>query len=152
MPRSYTKKQTNEGRFLSFVQVASDGCWLWKGHVHPNGYGQFYMDGRQGYAHRASYQIHRGNIPDDLVIDHLCRNRACVNPAHLETGPQQVNIRRGVAPSAMLANVNKCKNGHPFLEANTHYSKEGKRQCRICLAEWARNKRRQIRERDNTHA
>ncbi len=73
-----------------------DGCWVWQATLN-GGYGRLRMDGSNVYAHRASYEAYVGPVPDGLFIDHLCRNRACVNPAHLEPVSMEENIRRGLA-------------------------------------------------------
>jgi hypothetical protein len=76
------------------IDVDSD-CWVWHGCVHPNGYGRFSFEGQGRWAHRVSYILHKGDIPEGLVIDHLCRNTRCVNPEHLEAVTQQENRLRG---------------------------------------------------------
>lgn len=73
----------------------TDSCWIWSGAIHGNGYGVFRWNGRNGQAHRFSYEAHKGAIPVGLVIDHLCRVRNCVNPDHLEAVTQGENLRRG---------------------------------------------------------
>lgn len=70
------------------------GCWLWQGTLRA-GYGRVKIGGRLQEAHRASYEHHVGPIPEGLVVDHLCRNRSCINPAHLEPVTEMENIRRG---------------------------------------------------------
>lgn len=90
------------------------------------------------YAHRLSYELHKGEIPEGLEIDHLCRNRWCVNPDHLEAVTRRENIMRGDGPKK-LGELNSkkthCKHGHPFDKENTRYRPTGGRSCRICNRE-----------------
>lgn len=90
-----------EERFWSKVEKSS-GCWAWTGHKNRNGYGwTLGPKGKGESAHRIAYELLVGPIPEGLQIDHLCRNRACVNPDHLEPVTQRVNWQRGNAPSAI---------------------------------------------------
>src|SRR5262245_21521692 len=73
----------------------STGCWQWMGEVTKNGYGRIYWGYKHRPAHRVAYEAYRGPIPEGMTIDHLCRNRACVNPAHLEPCTIRVNTLRG---------------------------------------------------------
>lgn len=103
-------------------------CWQWVAMLDKAGYGRVRSGGgRNGesiYAHRVSYQLLIGQIPDGLVLDHLCRNRGCVNPTHLEPVTQGENTRRAVWP-------NHCRRGHEYTPENTGVS-GGSRYCRIC--------------------
>lgn len=127
----------------------TDDCWNWTGIVDAVGYGRFNIDYQAWRAHRFAYELLVGPIPDGLVIDHLCRNRRCVNPEHLEAVTDQVNILRGTGTSAVHAAQTACVNGHPFDEANTIYRKySGERRwrtCRACLR--ARNLAREAAQR-----
>lgn len=86
---------TREDRFLAKVSHSSSGCWTWVGAILRNGYGYFKGDERVMLAHRWSYEHFTGPIPEGLVLDHLCRQRNCVNPQHLEAVTQSVNLQRG---------------------------------------------------------
>lgn len=117
------------GRFWDKVISLADGCWQWTSSKTRDGYGTFHLDGKSRRAHRLAFMDLVGPIPDDLVLDHLCRNRACVNPAHLEPVTRLTNARRG-----QQAMATHCKSGHPFDEANTYVDPAGKRNCRACNA------------------
>jgi hypothetical protein len=116
----------------------TDSCWLWTATGY-GGYGWFWDGERPALAHRYSYELHRGPIPEGLVIDHLCRNPPCVNPAHLEAVTQQENLMRGRTIYAENAAKTECPYGHPYSEANT-YIDGGSRKCRTCR----RNHRRRL--------
>lgn len=104
-------------------------CVPWTRAIGADGYGRQW-DGRQmALAHRLVYEREVGPIPEGLQIDHLCRNRACVNPAHLEPVTQRVNILRGESVSAQHARRTHCLHGHPLDGA---YSTTHVRYCRTC--------------------
>ena len=88
-------------------------CLIWPGHISSEGYGRYWRDGRQIYAHRAAFEAVFGLIPDGLVIDHLCRNRACVNPEHMEVVSNRENTLRGGSPAARAARSDVAAHGHP---------------------------------------
>ena len=120
-------------RLMERVRVDGDGCWMWLGHIDPAGYGRIKKPGSRvpSYTHRVSYELHVGPIPPGLQIDHLCRNRACLNPAHLEVVTLVENVMRGFGLPARNARKTHCKHGHEFTEANTQRS-EADRACRAC--------------------
>lgn len=108
------------------------GCWEWAGGRNRDGYGYLSHKNLNWLAHRLSYVAHVGPIPEGLTLDHLCRNRACVNPEHLEAVPLAENILRGMSPPAKRARQTVCKNGHPLPE----YKPGGSRICKECQRDW----------------
>lgn len=119
--------QPPEERFWRFVRKHED-CWLWSGHLDKDGYGRIRVDSNTlRTAHRFSYTHFRGDIPDGAELDHLCRQRSCVNPAHLEPVTHKENMRR----SGPYVTKTHCKAGHDRAPENISTS-GGRRWCRIC--------------------
>ena len=118
---------------LSLYTIAPDqsGCWHWVGVTNPFGYGRVRFDGKLRMAHRVSYEAYIGPIPDGLDIDHLCRNRSCVNPWHLEPVTERENTLRGISIAAVNAKKTHCDAGHAFDAENTWHFRGG-RHCRAC--------------------
>ncbi len=132
----------------------TDNCWIWIAHIKSSGYGESTQAGKMRVAHRIAYELLKGPIPTGLVIDHLCRNRACVNPDHLEPVTQRENILRGTSFQAENAKKTHCKRGHPFDERNSLLNKKGSRICRRCRNDhsiaWVKERTRKIREKKLT--
>lgn len=116
-------------------------CWLWTGNKTIGGYGLIRDGNRRRCAHRVLYELLVGPVPDDLVIDHLCRNRLCVNPAHLEPVTNRENILRGTSFQAINARKTHCQNGHEFNAENVRITRRG-RLCWPCKLAWQRESRR----------
>jgi HNH endonuclease len=121
-----------------FLHVRIEGtCCVWTGAKTPSGYGVFTLNGKYCRAHRASYTLFRGRIPTGLTIDHLCRNKPCVKPSHLEAVSMKVNVLRGVNPAALNSRKTHCPQGHSYDDENTYRWKDGSRHCRACSREKA---------------
>lgn len=127
---------------VDYIVDPVSGCWVWQRCGNGRGYGFVFRGGIRSYAHRAFYEDANGPIPDDLVIDHLCRNPSCVNPDHLEAVTFQENMRRGVFPSRRGAKQTPrelCKKGlHRFTPENTIIEPDGGRKCRECVKAYKR--------------
>lgn len=129
--------EKDQARFWSEVALPNgQGCMLWLGKPNPNGYAQFRYSRRNEYAHRISYVIAYGEIPDGLVVDHVktrgCTNKHCVAPLHLEAVTQAENVRRGNANAWRLAKTH-CPQGHPYSGKNLIIDTTSKaRRCRAC--------------------
>lgn len=126
-------RQLPEGIASKFRVGLPTECWLWTGAKKGRGYGAAYVNGKTTIAHRAVYELMKGPIPDGMTLDHLCRNRGCVNPAHLEPVTNKENILRGISFSAINARKTACDYGHAFTPANTYMGPSG-RECRTCRA------------------
>lgn len=113
-----------------------DACWNWTASTTADGYGRFRVrpessgESQKALAHRVAYELLVGPIPDGLQIDHLCRNRGCVNPAHLEPVTGQENTLRGDTIPASHAAQTHCTRGHLLSGANLRLSPNGARVCR----------------------
>lgn len=114
-------------RFLNEVTIG-DGCWEWTAGRTTAGYGKMAHKGRQGYAHRFAYETFIGPIPLKYDLDHLCRNRGCCNPSHLEAVTHRENVRRGI--KGIL--TTHCPQGHEYNEVNSVITSRGWRRCKVC--------------------
>ena len=107
-----------------------DTCWIWNGYIDKDGYGRYKHEGKNYFTHRLAYLTYSGEIPQGLEIDHLCRNRNCCNPDHLEAVTHKENILRGESPSAINGRKAKCPKGHD-------YTNETKgRRCLTCQSQY----------------
>lgn len=128
------------------IQFEPD-CWLWLRGKHSSGYGQIYIRSirRSIGAHRWSYMIWKGPIPQELQLDHLCRNRSCINPKHLEAVTLKENVLRGMNFTAQLARKTHCIRGHPLSGDNLYIKPHGEgRDCRTCHTQRDRDRRRRV--------
>lgn len=140
----------SRARFWTLVikPESTDGCWHWAGTENGRGYGKIWFLGRQWLAHRLAYEFLIGPL-NGHPLDHLCRNRICVNPAHLEPVSILVNVLRGFAPSAQNARKTHCHRGHEFSLENTRRAeRRGRptRHCRTCDRERFRRVRAEARQ------
>ena len=120
-------------RFWRFVEYQDSGCWKWTGYIDRGGYGKFSIATSTSVsAHRFAYETLRGAIPTEKQIDHLCRNRWCVNPFHLELVTQRENVLRGIGHTAQNARKTHCLRGH-LLAGDNLVIHAGRRECRTCI-------------------
>jgi hypothetical protein len=128
--------ELNLARLWSKVEVGD--CWRWTGSTQGAGYGQFWYTDRLYTAHRLiRQQLVRDVIPT-LDLDHLCRNRLCVNPDHLEPVTFLENLRRGESPMAKNARKVECVHGHPLTPGNVYPLRRGGKECRTCRLEYSK--------------
>lgn len=133
-----------EVRFWHRVNL-TDSCWLWTGHA-AGSYGRIRVDGVRVQAHRYAYAVIAGrSIPDGLQLDHLCRNRLCVNPDHLEPVTNRENCLRGISRPALQARQTECIHGHPLAGDNLRI-RRGMRECVTCRRDEGVRRRTMHRE------
>jgi len=119
--------------------VSGGDCLLWQRSKTRDGYGKLCIGGKETGAHRVAYEMVYGPVACWLVLDHLCRRRDCINPAHLEAVTLAENTKRGNSRSALAARTGVCRSGHPLTASG------GRMRCKVCLAarqrEWYERKR-----------
>jgi hypothetical protein len=133
-------------RILANVDHRADGCWLWTGFINPTGYGTLTVGSRVDgsyrpgmLAHRASYEALVGPVPDGQEIDHLCGNKACVNPAHLDPVTRSEHTKRE------SKRLTACRRGHPRTPENVYVDAQGRHHCLVCKRDRARARYHQTR-------
>lgn len=126
-----TLSQWND-RIEPLIERTDAGCWEWLGTRLPHGYGTISIAGAKWYLHRLSHEMWVGPIGEGLHIDHLCRNRPCLNPEHIEAVTQRVNNLRSESFAGERHRQTHCINGHAFDEINTYVAPNGTRKCRTC--------------------
>jgi len=156
MSRGTTELKTTEERFWEKVEKRGpDDCWEWQATKYRNGYGNIWVpaEGRKLLAHRYSYALANGPIPDGFVVCHTCDNRSCVNPGHLWMGTQGDNLRdmvaKGRQKKAWMPHASHCSKGHdlavvgtldrPLPSGNTTVV------CRKCRNDWQSAEARRLR-------
>jgi hypothetical protein len=133
-PRTSTRGLTNFQRINMKVDTSTD-CWLWTGTIGTEGYGQMWTEKQRNEpAHRVCYEMFRGPVPVGLELDHLCRNRRCVRPDHLEAVSHQENTLRGIGPTAANARKNTCLRGHLYTQKTMRVTCRGLRVCKTCVS------------------
>lgn len=116
--------------FYTKIRYSENGCWNWMGSLKPYGYGHFSIRHRARKAHRFSWEVHRGLIPRGLHLDHLCMNKACVNPDHLEPVTPAENLRRSRVARGLTDDRKSCKYGHNW--ATNKVFQGGIWRCQVC--------------------
>lgn len=134
--RFWSREKVSD-RILKNTEITKD-CWIFKG-AKTEDYGKVKVAGKTQIAHRVIYENLVGKIPKGMVIDHLCRNRSCLNPKHLEPVTSKINTMRGNGLAAINSRKTKCINGHEFSGENLRVV-EGKRYCKKCQSDYQKNR------------
>jgi len=130
-------------RILSkVIPDRATGCLSWTAAKDSDGYAILQVSGIAARAHRVAYELVIGGLVSGLSLDHVCRNRGCINPFHLEQVTNKENILRGNGLAARNARKTHCKNGHALSGDNMRYNRAGSRICRTCAREYQREYKR----------
>lgn len=122
-------------RLAAKTVINDRGCWTFTGALTREGYGQIWWKRKNNLAHRVSYELRVGPVSVGMQLDHLCRNKACINPAHLEpVTPGENTARADMNAATYQLSKTHCPRGHAYDEANTRIRPStGHRQCRACI-------------------
>lgn len=136
-------------KFAARFVISNSGCWEWKAGMNIQGYGRFYDSPKVQAAHRFGYEIVKGKVPDNLQVDHLYRNRKCVNAAHLEAVTPRENTIRGNTLASLNSKKTECIHGHKYTPENTTVVRSNhlKRACKECNRIRSRKQQRLLRSR-----
>lgn len=129
-PRSVILRLLRHAQFDNTAE-----CWVWQKGKSRDGYARIQVGRKSRDAYRVAYEAFVGPVPEGLELDHLCRNRACINPAHLEPVTRRVNVLRGVSIVAVNARKTHCASDHPLSGDNLYIRPDGGRACRRCNAD-----------------
>jgi hypothetical protein len=142
LPGHHSRTDVNERFDSKWTPEPNTGCHLWTAGTDMHGYAQFRVNGKGLGGHRFAWVRAHGPVPDGLHLDHLCRVRCCVNPAHLEPVTVRENIMRSPLRGTQKMGITQCPRGHSYDDANTYRRPDGGRGCRKCIAE--HNRRRAL--------
>jgi hypothetical protein len=125
----------------------TDTCWIWTAYKDRDGYGTIYINPQNRRSHVVSYLIHGGHIPDGYVMHHDCKNKSCVNPAHLRAVTQRENLHADDTINRRNAAKTHCPHGHEYTPENTKYNNKNERRCQTCVREQTRRASKAYRQR-----
>lgn len=125
------------------ITVNENGCWVWNGTKHEDGYGIVSISGKREYVHRIMYQVFIGPVNNNRELDHLCRNPSCCNPSHLEAVSSRENSLRGNHPLFVVHRERRCHKGHDLtVPENVRMSADGRIRCRLCAVAYQQEYRK----------